>query len=195
MDDGDRFCGIHSIASVTGKLAPKADWYIAERLVVILANASAAPSAASSIIEDAFGSLLPWFPHALTIAVMPFAISTDRAGVTTASRRGRTSSADAGPVNSPTRPSARSPPSQARRLADSPIILQSLIDMADAVPFMPAVLIASLTAAVVAAALLRYRNKIYRRLYEEETADAESDGIPDIYQKDRAEGTASSGRT
>ncbi|MFG2973870.1 Na+/H+ antiporter NhaA [Streptomyces sp. NPDC048331] len=47
-----------------------------------------------------------------------------------------------------------------------------------------AVLIASLTAAAVAAVLLRRRNKIYRHLYEEETVDADADGIPDIYQRD-----------
>ncbi|WP_412078761.1 Na+/H+ antiporter NhaA [Streptomyces xanthophaeus] len=47
-----------------------------------------------------------------------------------------------------------------------------------------AVLVASLTAAVLAAVLLRRRNKIYRRLYEEETLDADADGIPDIYQRD-----------
>ncbi|MCX5274924.1 Na+/H+ antiporter NhaA [Streptomyces virginiae] len=46
-----------------------------------------------------------------------------------------------------------------------------------------AVLIASLTAAVLAAVLLRRRNKIYRSLYEEETLDADADGIPDIYQR------------
>ncbi|MFG2868584.1 MULTISPECIES: Na+/H+ antiporter NhaA [Streptomyces] len=46
-----------------------------------------------------------------------------------------------------------------------------------------AVLIASLTAAVLAAVLLRRRNKIYRSLYEEETLDADADGIPDIYRR------------
>ncbi|MCY0944148.1 Na+/H+ antiporter NhaA [Streptomyces antarcticus] len=45
-----------------------------------------------------------------------------------------------------------------------------------------AVLVASLTAAVLAAVLLRRRNKIYRRLYEAENIDADNDGIPDIYQ-------------
>ncbi|MFD3809116.1 Na+/H+ antiporter NhaA [Streptomyces sp. NPDC058611] len=51
-----------------------------------------------------------------------------------------------------------------------------------------AVLIASLTAAVLAAVLLRRRNKIYRRLYEAETLDADADGIPDIYQRTPATG-------
>ncbi|MFJ7263632.1 Na+/H+ antiporter NhaA [Streptomyces globosus] len=46
-----------------------------------------------------------------------------------------------------------------------------------------AVLVGSLIAAVLAAVLLRRRNGIYRRLYEEETLDADADGIPDIYQR------------
>ncbi|WP_420717885.1 Na+/H+ antiporter NhaA [Streptomyces sp. H27-S2] len=51
-----------------------------------------------------------------------------------------------------------------------------------------AVLVASLTAAVLAAVLLRRRNKVYRRLYDEETLDADADGIPDIYQRTLATG-------
>ncbi|MFD8575597.1 Na+/H+ antiporter NhaA [Streptomyces sp. CH8.1] len=54
-----------------------------------------------------------------------------------------------------------------------------------------AVLIGSLTAAVLAAVLLRRRNKIYRRLYEEETLDADADGVPDIYQRTPAPGSTS----
>ncbi|WP_327370693.1 Na+/H+ antiporter NhaA [Streptomyces sp. NBC_01217] len=46
-----------------------------------------------------------------------------------------------------------------------------------------AVLIASVLAALIAAALLRRRNTIYRRLYEAENLDADADGIPDIYQQ------------
>lgn len=45
-----------------------------------------------------------------------------------------------------------------------------------------AVLIASVAAALLAAVLLRRRNKIYRRLSEAENLDADADGIPDIYQ-------------
>ncbi|MEU9735964.1 Na+/H+ antiporter NhaA [Streptomyces sp. NPDC048002] len=45
-----------------------------------------------------------------------------------------------------------------------------------------AVLIGSLTAAALAAVLLRVRNRIYRRLCEEENRDDDADGIPDIYQ-------------
>ncbi|WP_030303094.1 Na+/H+ antiporter NhaA [Streptomyces katrae] len=47
-----------------------------------------------------------------------------------------------------------------------------------------AVLIASLIAAVLAAVLLRRRNTLYKRLYEEENLDADADGIPDIYRRD-----------
>ncbi|MFI8191673.1 Na+/H+ antiporter NhaA [Streptomyces sp. NPDC085946] len=46
-----------------------------------------------------------------------------------------------------------------------------------------AVLIGSLLAAGLAALLVRRRNGIYRRLYEEEERDEDHDGIPDIYQR------------
>ncbi|AWN30502.1 Na+/H+ antiporter NhaA [Streptomyces sp. NEAU-S7GS2] len=46
-----------------------------------------------------------------------------------------------------------------------------------------AVLIGSLIAAGLAALLIKRRNGIYRRLYEEETRDDDHDGIPDIYQR------------
>ncbi|MCW7987740.1 pH-dependent sodium/proton antiporter [Streptomyces platensis subsp. clarensis] len=46
-----------------------------------------------------------------------------------------------------------------------------------------AVLIGSLIAAGLAALLIKRRNGIYRRLYEEETRDEDHDGIPDIYQR------------
>ena len=46
-----------------------------------------------------------------------------------------------------------------------------------------AVLIGSVIAACVAALLIKRRNRIYRRLYEEETRDDDHDGIPDIYQR------------
>ncbi|MBD0421888.1 Na+/H+ antiporter NhaA [Streptomyces sp. TRM S81-3] len=51
-----------------------------------------------------------------------------------------------------------------------------------------AVLIASLTAALLATLLLRRRNAVYRRLSEEEHLDADADGIPDIYQRTEADG-------
>lgn len=46
-----------------------------------------------------------------------------------------------------------------------------------------AVLIASLTAALLATVLLRRRNGVYRRLYEEENLDEDADGVPDIHQR------------
>ncbi|MGI5355776.1 Na+/H+ antiporter NhaA [Streptomyces sp. CA-252508] len=46
-----------------------------------------------------------------------------------------------------------------------------------------AVLAGSLLAAFLAALLIRRRNGVYRRLYEEETRDDDHDGIPDVYQR------------
>ncbi|MFV2121290.1 Na+/H+ antiporter NhaA [Streptomyces sp. Act-28] len=46
-----------------------------------------------------------------------------------------------------------------------------------------AVLIGSLVAAALAALLLKRRDGVYRRLHEEETRDADRDGIPDVYQR------------
>lgn len=46
-----------------------------------------------------------------------------------------------------------------------------------------AVLIGSLIAALAAGVLLRRRNRHYKRLYDEENADENDDGIPDVYQK------------
>ncbi|MFF5011185.1 Na+/H+ antiporter NhaA [Streptomyces phaeochromogenes] len=51
-----------------------------------------------------------------------------------------------------------------------------------------AVLIASLTAALLATFLLRRRNTVYRRLHEEENLDQDADGVPDICQ--RTEGSS-----
>ncbi|MEU4064620.1 Na+/H+ antiporter NhaA [Streptomyces wedmorensis] len=45
-----------------------------------------------------------------------------------------------------------------------------------------AVLLGSVTAAALAAVLLRRRNQVYKRLWEEEERDEDADGIPDIYQ-------------
>jgi NhaA family Na+:H+ antiporter len=44
------------------------------------------------------------------------------------------------------------------------------------------VLTGSVIAAVVAAVVLRLRNRQYRAIYELETADADHDGVPDIYE-------------
>lgn len=45
------------------------------------------------------------------------------------------------------------------------------------------VLVASLTAALLAAVVLRIRNAHYRRIEAEETRDDDADGIPDVYQR------------
>ena len=45
-----------------------------------------------------------------------------------------------------------------------------------------AVLTGSLLAAVLATAVLRTRNRTYRRLEAAETTDADQDGVPDAYQ-------------
>jgi Na+:H+ antiporter, NhaA family len=44
------------------------------------------------------------------------------------------------------------------------------------------VLVGSLAAAALAAVVLRIRNKVYRRMCEEEAVDADHDGIPDLYR-------------
>ena len=43
-----------------------------------------------------------------------------------------------------------------------------------------------MAAAVLAAVLLRLRNRRYRLMCEEEQLDTDHDGIPDIYQRDEA---------
>ncbi|WP_138732509.1 Na+/H+ antiporter NhaA [Modestobacter excelsi] len=45
------------------------------------------------------------------------------------------------------------------------------------------VLAGTLIAALVAAVLLRLRNRRYRRLCEEETLDTDADGVPDVYER------------
>lgn len=47
------------------------------------------------------------------------------------------------------------------------------------------VLAGSLLAALLAAVLLRLRNRHYRAVWEQETADADRDGVPDVYQSRR----------
>jgi NhaA family Na+:H+ antiporter len=56
-------------------------------------------------------------------------------------------------------------------------------DPADAELIKAAVLLGSLAAAFLAALLVKRRNGVYRRLWEEETRDDDADGIPDIYQR------------
>ncbi|KOG27835.1 pH-dependent sodium/proton antiporter, partial [Streptomyces viridochromogenes] len=50
-----------------------------------------------------------------------------------------------------------------------------------------AVLMGSLTAAILATVLLKIRNAKYRRLWEAEERDEDADGIPDIYEEDEPE--------
>jgi Na+:H+ antiporter, NhaA family len=50
------------------------------------------------------------------------------------------------------------------------------------------VLVGTLTAALLAAVVLRLRDRRYRRIAEEETRDEDRDGIPDVYQRPSAEG-------
>ncbi|MEU6719367.1 Na+/H+ antiporter NhaA [Nonomuraea sp. NPDC046802] len=45
-----------------------------------------------------------------------------------------------------------------------------------------AVLAGSLAAALLATVILRLRARVYRRIHQAETADADADGIPDLYQ-------------
>ncbi len=45
------------------------------------------------------------------------------------------------------------------------------------------VLVGSLTAALLAAVVLRLRNRTYRAIEERETADDDADGVPDVYQQ------------
>ncbi|HEX5333170.1 MAG TPA: Na+/H+ antiporter NhaA [Cellulomonas sp.] len=48
------------------------------------------------------------------------------------------------------------------------------------------VLAASVLASVLAAVLLRARNRTYRRIEELEALDADTDGVPDVFENDRA---------
>ena len=50
-----------------------------------------------------------------------------------------------------------------------------------------AVLTGSVTAAVLAAILLRMRNRRYRLMCEEQARDRDNDGIPDIYERDEGD--------
>ena len=47
------------------------------------------------------------------------------------------------------------------------------------------VLAGSVLAAALATVLLRLRNRVYRRIQEEEERDTDSDGVPDIYEDRR----------
>jgi NhaA family Na+:H+ antiporter len=58
-----------------------------------------------------------------------------------------------------------------------------------------AVLTGSLLAALLAAVVLRLRNRTYRRIHEAETTDRDRDGIPDAFDPhpDRAGGSTGDG--
>lgn len=47
-----------------------------------------------------------------------------------------------------------------------------------------AVLVGSLTSAVLASVVLGTRNRVYKRLHEAEMLDEDGDGVPDVYQRD-----------
>jgi NhaA family Na+:H+ antiporter len=49
------------------------------------------------------------------------------------------------------------------------------------------VLVGTLTAALLASVILRLRDRRYRLIAEVETADADRDGVPDVYQRPSAE--------
>ena len=49
------------------------------------------------------------------------------------------------------------------------------------------ILVGSLTAALLAAVVLRARNRVYRRICEVEERDLDADGIPDVYQTERGQ--------
>lgn len=50
-----------------------------------------------------------------------------------------------------------------------------------------AVLLGSVLSALVAMVILRARNRVYRRIYDEENRDADNDGIPDVHQQQAAD--------
>jgi Na+:H+ antiporter, NhaA family len=50
------------------------------------------------------------------------------------------------------------------------------------------VLVGTLAAALLATVVLRLRNRRYRRIAEQEQADADGDGVPDVFQQPSAEG-------
>ena len=47
------------------------------------------------------------------------------------------------------------------------------------------VLVGSLAAALLAAIILRARNRTYQRIWERESADTDHDGVPDVYEEQR----------
>ncbi|MEU3272056.1 Na+/H+ antiporter NhaA [Saccharomonospora sp. NPDC006951] len=56
-----------------------------------------------------------------------------------------------------------------------------------------AVLAGSLLSALVAAVILRWRNKVYRTIHEQETRDDDDNGIPDVFEETGSTETSGSG--
>jgi NhaA family Na+:H+ antiporter len=52
------------------------------------------------------------------------------------------------------------------------------------------ILTGTILAAALAAVILRLRNRTYKRMYEEERADFDRDGIPDVYQRETVDDRA-----
>ena len=50
-----------------------------------------------------------------------------------------------------------------------------------------AVLVGSLTAAVLATVVLRLRNRVYRRIHQAEAVDEDHDGVPDLFRREPGE--------
>ena len=50
-----------------------------------------------------------------------------------------------------------------------------------------AILLGSVLSALIATVILRARNRVYRRIYDEENRDADNDGIPDVHQAEATE--------
>ena len=46
-----------------------------------------------------------------------------------------------------------------------------------------AIIVGSVVAAVLASAVLRRRNAVYRRIHLEDQVDEDADGVPDVYEK------------
>jgi Na+:H+ antiporter, NhaA family len=57
-----------------------------------------------------------------------------------------------------------------------------------------AVLVGSCTAAVLAAVVLRLRNRVYRRIALEEQRDEDGDGVPDCFEPEPAAAVTLDGR-
>ncbi|HSA40920.1 MAG TPA: hypothetical protein P5061_09865, partial [Mycobacterium sp.] len=66
----------------------------------------------------------------------------------------------------------------------SELTVRTVQEVVAAFPGDPGVFVASLVSAGLAALVLTGRNRVYRRIAEAETVDADADGIPDVYQRE-----------